>query len=257
MHRHLLILIICLLNLTVISSTAWAQDDTEAKLEALNAKALERYKAQDYEAAIELFKQAYEIDPIPNLLYNIAKCHEKLKNWDEAIKYYNEFVVSPDVDAKVRKETLEYIEGLRKVQELEKQQNDPKKDPDPIKKPVEPKPDEGPDRTGAYISLGAGAALIGTGVAFGLLASGQQSTFESATTSQARKDARSTGTTYALVADVGYGLGVAAIGIGAYLWLTADDKSDTPQPTNADQGASTLSPWFSPSGGGLLWQTRF
>lgn len=257
MHRHLLILVICLLNLTVLSSTSWAQDNNEAQLESLNAKALERYKAQDYAAAIELFKKAYELDPIPNLLYNIAKCHEKLKNWDEAIKYYNEFVVSPDVDANVRKETLEYIEGLRKVQELEKQQNNPKEDPDPIKRPVEPKPDEGPSRTGAYIAIGSGVALIGTGVAFGLLASGQQSTFEEAATSQARKDARSSGTTYALIADVGYGLGIAALGVGAYLWLTADDKGETPQSTNADQGASTLSPWFSTDGGGLLWQTRF
>lgn len=262
MRRNLLILCLLLLSVGAAPMNAAAQDDTVAKLEQLNAQAREKYKSRDYAGAISLFKEAYEIEPVPNLLYNIAKCHEKLKQWDDAINYYNEFVVSPDVDPKVRKETLAHVEELKKIKALEQQANTPddKKDPDDKKgNVVEPKPEAGPDRTGAYIALGAGAALIGTGVAFGLMANSQQSTFDSATSSDDRKAARDSGTTYAMIADVGYGLGVIGLGVGAYFWLTAEDKTETaPQSTSGEKASSTIiSPWFNAQGGGLLWQARF
>ncbi|MFU8806550.1 MAG: hypothetical protein ACNA8W_22255, partial [Bradymonadaceae bacterium] len=55
------------------------------KVEQLSSEGAQKYRAQDYESAISLFGQAYELEPVPNLLYNIAKCYEQLEDWDNAI----------------------------------------------------------------------------------------------------------------------------------------------------------------------------
>ena len=254
MRRLMVILSLSAAGLLAAPGPALAQQDNVAKLEELNAKARERYKSKDYQGAIALFQQAYDIEPVPNLLYNIAKCHEKLKQWDEAIKNYNEFVISPDVDPNVRKETLAHIEELRKIKALEQAPSeDPTKAADPDQPPAKPQAPAGPDRSGAYIALGSGAGLLAAGLTFGLLAQGQQTAFDEATTSAERRQARDSGTTYALVADVGYGLGLIAVGVGAYLWVSAKQGADTPEPSPQ----TSLSPWLSPQGGGLLWQTSF
>lgn len=226
--------------------------EKEQLLKELNAKGRSSYKNEDYKGAIAAFKKAYDIEAVPNLLYNIAKCYEKLKDWDNAIKYYNEFIVSPDIKPETRKKTLARIDELRKIKALEEEN---KKNPKPIKKP-EP---TGPDHTVSYVLMGTGGVLVATGLVFGLLANGQQSTFDEATDVQTKRDAQSSGKTYGYVADAGYGLGLVTAGIGLVLYLTAGDESPNPAgKSDTDKAASnTWQPWVSHQGGGLQMQLRF
>lgn len=254
-HKHA-ILILAMLSLTGWSSTAFAQepeesgdekkDEKAARLKELNAKGRTSYKNKDYKGAIDAFQKAYELEQVPNLLYNIAKCYEKLKDWDNAIKYYNEFIVSPGIKADTRKKTLARIDEIRKIKEMqEKGTEKPKPEP------------KAPDHTVAYALMGTGGALVLTGVVFGVLANGQQSTFEEATDVQAKRDARSTGKTFGYVADAGYALGLISAGIGLALYLTAGEEAPTPEATSKDAAQSTWQPWLSRDGGGLQMHLRF
>ncbi len=237
-------------------STAFAQqaaDSTEVaqKVETLSSQGAQKYRAQDYRGAITAFEQAYELEPVPNLLYNIAKCYEKLEDWDRAISFYERFVVAPDVESDARQHALSQVQTLR-------QKTQTRQDPDQTgqadqgnvtpQQPYMPSPKEaGPDRTLSYIVLGSSAGLLATGGIFGLLASQDETQFQAAasTDTELRRSTRDSGKTKALVAD---GLfiagGITAI-VGTYLLLTA--KAPDTQATNT----AMVTPWVSKSSAGI------
>jgi tetratricopeptide (TPR) repeat protein len=64
----------------------------------LSEQARSRYEAGDYARALELFDQAYARDPDPNLLFNSARCHEKLGDTAAALDKYEAFLASPNAD---------------------------------------------------------------------------------------------------------------------------------------------------------------
>lgn len=65
-----------------------------------------------YMEAANAFQKAYELDPRPFLLYNIALCHEKLGNIKTAVDYYHRYLqVTPS-----ERETIEpHIRILQKI----------------------------------------------------------------------------------------------------------------------------------------------
>jgi hypothetical protein len=64
----------------------------------LSEEALNRYERGEYERALVLFNEAYTREPDPNLLFNIARCHEKLGQPQAAIEKYEAFLESPNGD---------------------------------------------------------------------------------------------------------------------------------------------------------------
>jgi hypothetical protein len=50
------------------------------------------YKEAKYAEALAEFERAYEIEPHPLVLYNIATCHRELSHYGEAVKYYQRFL---------------------------------------------------------------------------------------------------------------------------------------------------------------------
>lgn len=236
--------------------TAFAQqaaNSTEVaqKVETLSSQGAQKYRAQDYRGAIEAFEQAYELEPVPNLLYNIAKCYEKLENWERAISFYERFVVAPDVESDARQHALTQVQSLRQKTQSKSepyQNKQEESDKATAQSQYMPAPREaGPDRTLSYVLFGTGAGLAATGAVFGLLASQDETQFKQAadTDTELRRSARDAGKTKALVAD---GLfiagGITAI-IGTYLFFTAK-APDTPA-----ANATIVTPWISKSSAGL------
>ncbi|AKQ64253.1 TolA protein [Myxococcus hansupus] len=72
-------------------------------------------------------------------------------------------------------------------------------------------------RTAGYVLMATGVALLAGGVYFGMEASSKSDEFKrTAQNSRRAQDLKSTGKTYAVVADVGVLLGLASAGVGSY-----------------------------------------
>lgn len=80
--------------------------------EEARTQAVEAYKSGDYARAAELFRQAFEIEPKGNLLYNIAVCYDKAGNAVDAVTWYQKFVDAVP-DSPKRPEVTRRIAELR------------------------------------------------------------------------------------------------------------------------------------------------
>ncbi len=243
---------------TSFSSVAFAQDEAQ-KVEGLSKQATSKYREKDFAAAIELFQKAYAIEPVPNLLFNIAKCYEKLEQWDPAIDYYQKFVVEPDVDKSARQSAMDRIDALKEVQSAQKQADRDAKNTEVVEKPDEKKTVEpvaaGPDYTWAYVTVGTGVALIGGGIVFGVLASGEETNFNQGQTFDDRKSAKDAGETYALVADGLYVTGGIIAVVGVLLFATAG--SGDKDVGMASQTEIKPFGWVGQDGGGVGLSSAF
>ena len=70
------------------TSSAVAQQSgeksTARQVEELANKGAQAYGQERYRDAIGFFEEAYALQPVPNLLYNIGRCHEKLEEYEKA-----------------------------------------------------------------------------------------------------------------------------------------------------------------------------
>ncbi len=204
---------------------AAAQDEPAADLEFkdLTSEAAQAYEAGEYDRAVSLFKQAYALRNVSNILYNIGRIYEDAGDIDGAIEYYDQFVVAPNVEQASRKDALERLTTLREVQKLQNGEPEPTEvvvqPPPPA--PVEPKPR--PARTAGWIFLGVGGASLITSGVFALLTQSQFDKFENAGSLQDRRAAANSGRTNAAVADVMLITGVVTGIVGGVLVIASSD----------------------------------
>lgn len=59
-------------------------------------RGLELYQAERYDEAIAAFEHANTAKPRPAFDYNIARCHDRLGHWQEALTHYERYLASPD-----------------------------------------------------------------------------------------------------------------------------------------------------------------
>ena len=133
----------------------------------LSENARLRYDNGEYARALVLFNEAYAREPDPNLLFNIARCHEKLGQAEAAIAKYDEFLASPDGDPTGREKAEASRNGLVKSRERQKARDasGPRAsatfgDAEPGK----PASDSGSPSLTPWILLGAGVVVLGSGV---------------------------------------------------------------------------------------------
>ncbi len=212
----------------LVVGPAAAQTGDADPVEALAAQGLECFQARDFNCAIDKYKQAYAIEPVAALLYNIAFIYDKqlddtLDNIKLARDYYFRYAKAPDPDPETKIAALERIIELEA--EIRKREGDIKKP----EKPIEPPKPElvPPPKTQLYAgwaTLGTGVVLAGVGGVFGVLA-GQSATnaWEEASTLEDQNAARDAAKTQALIADLGMAVGGAAVVTGLILVLTYDD----------------------------------
>jgi hypothetical protein len=90
-------------------------------------------------------------------------------------------------------------------------------------------------RVPAFVALGVGAAGVGIGAVFGIMALGKKSDLDGACTAgkicpSSQQDTIDSGQTFGTVSTIGFGVGIVGIGVGTYLLLTNRSK---PAPTPA------------------------
>lgn len=81
----------------------------------LAAQGAELYRAREYQGAIAVYERAFEIDADPNLVFNIARCFEKLGNVDAAIRRYEDYIELPGADTEGRLRAQTAINELRRL----------------------------------------------------------------------------------------------------------------------------------------------
>lgn len=187
-----------------ITATASSQATQELSFEEIEyEKGLTFYKAGDYEHAVASFVKVYRVSPNPNLIYNIARCFEELKRFEQAADSYEEYLkLSPEASDRPQIEvTIKTLRSLAKSQTAQ-----PKSKPQDTASVAEPSPVDQKSSTGnktlSYGLLGAGAAFIAGGVWYGLEASDAASRRDSANSGSQFNLAQSEMSSAALRADL-------------------------------------------------------
>lgn len=260
-HRSItaLLALACLLGASLAPRQAAAQDkdlseeELTLRVEELSGQGVEHYANGRYREAIAAFEQAYKLAPVGNLLYNIGLSWEKLDELPQAVKAYERFIVASDADPGVRSKALDRIKTLNeelerraaaeRQAEEDRRQAELKNKPDPDPQPAPSPSDGGLGGLGVagIVTASGGLLLLGGGVFFGLAAQDSSDDFAAARTTLDKDAARADAEDSALLADIFYGVGGAAL-IGGVVLLAIDLASDeqAPQPT----GALRLAPWI-------------
>jgi tetratricopeptide (TPR) repeat protein len=100
---------------------AAAPSPTQADVEearALFKRGQAYYNIDEFRQAADLFKQAYVRHPDPTFLYNIAQCHRKMGEVDEALSYFRKYLKSSP-NAPNRPEVERRIKELEEAQVAE------------------------------------------------------------------------------------------------------------------------------------------
>lgn len=99
--------------LATSASDALAQDDSLKQARAAFEKAQGHYEKGEFEKAAAEFQRAYKARAFPQFLFNIGASFEKMKKYDDAVKYYEQYVGAVK-DAGDRAATNKRIEVLKK-----------------------------------------------------------------------------------------------------------------------------------------------
>jgi tetratricopeptide (TPR) repeat protein len=79
-----------LLALLLFAAPARADSDDVAKARSLYAKGMAHFQLDEYETAIQLWQQAFRLEPAPALLYNIAQAY-RLSS-ERALVFYKKYL---------------------------------------------------------------------------------------------------------------------------------------------------------------------
>lgn len=103
---------------------ARAESETADEAELHFQLGNDRYDAGDIKAALEHFLASNRLAPNKNVLFDIARCYEQLKQWPDAYRYYSASLEAENSDAG-RRRTQESLDRLRPRVALLTVQSDP------------------------------------------------------------------------------------------------------------------------------------
>ena len=201
----------------------------EGDLQSVYRDGEQAYREGDYARAVQLFQRVYRYRPHPNILFNIARCFEELRSYEEAIGFYEDYL-SKTPEGEERDQVAQSVRALKalNLQELRA---------------------EGRRRWrwGAY---GGAVLLYGVAAGFAIATASTRSELDDATStgmSPARyKELQARGATQAAWADGLVLLGSGALSLGLYLQFSGDSPAGAP---SAESGPSA---WHLSIGPGTL-----
>ncbi len=232
------------------------EPSVKEQVDVLNAQAVEKFEAKEYEEAVELFEQAYDLQPEPNYLFNIGRIYEESGNLEKAVEYYERFVKEPAVPLESREQGLERLRVLRAIlkETAPEDEPEPEEEPEPDEEPEpepEPEPDEEPEperdklRIAGYALIGAGGAGLATGGVLAGLALARNNELVELHTLEQRDATASQGRGMALGADILFGVGGAMVTAGLVMVIVSVKRSKQAAGKEAVARHPSVSPWAS------------
>lgn len=230
-----------------VSSYAQSADDATTELARGHAETGGRYyQLGRYDDAAREFRTAYELSRSPELLFNLARALENAGRDREALDAYGRFEAagSPGIDPatlRARVEALRARAARTPAPTVPTAPIAPAPTPTPVAPPAPVAPPSPVERAAAprglalpITLLGAGGALLVTGLALGLTVSSTYADLEARCAGrvcgpdlQPGADAASS---RAVVGDVLGGLGLAAIAAGVVVLLLPRSSADARAP---------------------------
>lgn len=242
------------------------------KADALSDEAVAKFGAKDYDGAVALFEQAYELDPQANYLFNIGRVYEEKGDLAGSVEYYERFVQAEGVDLESRQIATERLKVLRDALEQLEKDEEPEPQPqpvaptEPVAQPDEPIADDGPTdrkkklRIAGYSLMGVGGAALIVGGVFGGLAVGSTNDADSAEFVDDALRKRDDAKTQAAVADAMFITGgvLAATGLVLVLSTLGGRKGgDSARHRRRGERRTAWAPIAGRNGAGLSLSGRF
>ncbi len=261
-------------------------DEEDDAYDQLTEKAGEQYEKEEYASAIALFERAFEIRPEPNILFNIGRIYEEWGKNEEAVKYYERFIADTSADYDARQAALKRLALLRELIKLNEEKNKPPEDKQPDNPNTNPQtdpnqtdpnqnnlngtgtnPNQNPNQIGPQVPpevdpdpnadrrkklRPAGYALLGVGVAGGIVGAIMGglarnihgSLDETAPDINERRIIEARGRNFSTGADVMFGIGGVLAVTGIILIAIPQEKAGQTQ-------RASVRPQVSPTGFGL------
>jgi tetratricopeptide (TPR) repeat protein len=225
------------------SATAHGQEtppDVAARARQHFQKGRELYQAGAYREAIGELEAAHSLDPrAKDLVYNLAIVNEKLGQIDGAIQYLHVYLeMELEAQERVHAEaTLKRLEGSKKEVVVAPISLPPTTGSTPPETATPPPPPPNGRIDAATVAVGGTAvAGVAVGVIFGIKALGDRPTNvvsgKDGQNPQTLAADQSHAHTEGIIADVGFGVGVAAAAITAYLYFGRPKAAAHPRPEN-------------------------
>lgn len=208
--------------------SADGEEAVASKVERLSEEGAELFGQAAYAEAIERFEEAYKLEPVANLLYNIALSYERMGDKDNAIVYYEKFIIAGDADPENRSKALKRARALQDERDYNNRKNKPPQEPTPAKR------DDGLGGLAVtgIVATGLGAAMAGTGAVFGLMAQETHDNFKAARNVQDKRSFQEDAEQSALIADILFISGGVAIASGVTM-IIIDSVGGNEAPANS------------------------
>jgi tetratricopeptide (TPR) repeat protein len=243
---------VVLVGLVLASRLALAAPDPEiARAKALFQRAEVHFSVGEFVRALELYKEAYKRKPLPGFLFNIGQCHRNLGQCDRAVFFYKQYLLRAG-DPPNKEEVARLIEICERAPRLpasvpatlpRSRPAVPTSTPESrVVRPPLPPPPPAPIRRGLrpgwfWSGVALSAALLGTGVATGVLALQKSAEYKEPDTPIARREElRDAGQALSTTASVTVAAGAAtAVGTIVLFILTdfrrAEERPGSPAAT--------------------------
>ncbi|MDY0060606.1 MAG: hypothetical protein RBU45_12420 [Myxococcota bacterium] len=264
--------------LGLLASPAAAITENRKKAEALFLEGAKAYRAGDLKTAAAKLEEAEALDTSPMLLFNLGMIYDKQQDVPNAVRCYKAYLMSEPPDANFVRLRLGQLDakaiaaldqelaaakaaGIKPGSKL-RGAKDPVAPVVPVATPTSPKATGGGGkiRLLTWALLGTGVAALGAGSAFGVLANGAVDDFDAATVRAKAQEAKDSAESHALIANVGFGVGGAALAAGAVL-LVLDLTSGGGEPAPGSGGDClarwSLQPALGPGEAGFLFSRSF
>ena len=210
------------------SSPACAEPSRSDAVRAmqLNEAGSNLYSSGDYAGALDSFERAYALIAEPNLLFNIAGCHEQLGQKGQAVEYYRWFLGTSSSNPEGRRRAIAALGRLET-------------EPAPPPPPPPPEPESSAWDSPVWPAIMLGSGILFAGLGAGLYLDGAHDHNE-VTSSPGFGDASGSsmlteveaqrlidsGDTKKLLGGISFGLGAALIATNIVITVWHSNASD-------------------------------